>query len=194
DPVALARIELQPLAGSLESAKAFRSDGSRIPIAASRGRLVPQTLLAPGEKVSVVVVVRRPRWLGWALGRDRTERPTLNTPVAVPTERWLTVPTGSPLRVRFTEHVAKLAYAHHVVTAHGARVVSLGQQATSGTLEVASAARSWERLGPRVRLTWFPKSQLPVVLTTPAPTPRIPPPPPLPPTFPPPIHHTPRHP
>ena len=175
DPVALARIELQPLAGSLESAKAFRGNGSRIPIAARRGRLVPQTLLAPGEKVSVVVVVRRPRWLGWALGRDRTERLTLKTPVAVPTERWLTVPTGSPLRVRFTEHVAKLAYAHHVVTAHGARVVSLGQQATSGTLEVASAARSWERLGPRVRLTWFPKSQLPVVLTTPAPTHRIPP-------------------
>src|SRR5262249_26178646 len=117
--------------------------GKRIPISASGGRLVPQTLLAPGEKVSVVVVVRRPGWLGWALGRDRTERLTLKTPEAVPTERWLTVPTGSPLRVRFTEHVAKLAFAHHVVTAHGARVVSLGQQPTSGTLEVASAARSW---------------------------------------------------
>jgi L,D-transpeptidase catalytic domain/Putative peptidoglycan binding domain len=175
DSVALARVELQPLAGSLESAKAFQSNGKRIPIAASRGRLVPQTLLAPGEKVSVVVVVRRPGWLGWALGRDRTERLTLKTPEAHPTERWLTVPTGSPLRVRFTDHVAKIAYAHHVVAAHGARVVSLETQAPSGALEVATAARTWERLGPPVRVTWFPKAQLPVVLATPAPTGHIPP-------------------
>jgi hypothetical protein len=175
DSVALARVELQPLAGSLESAKAFGSDGKRIPIKASRGRLVPQTLLAPGEKVSVVVVVRRPGWLGWALGRDRTERLTLKTPEAHPTERWLTVPTGSPLRVRFTEHVAKIAYAHHVVAAHGARVVSLETQAPSGALDVATAARTWERLGPPVRVTWFPKAQLPVVLATPAPTGHIPP-------------------
>src|SRR5262249_26730098 len=119
--------------------------------------------------------VRRPGWLGWALGRDRTERLTLKTPEAVPTGRWLTVPTGSPLRVRFTEHVAKLAYAHQGVSTHRARVVSLRQQAPSGPAEVAGAAASGERLGPGVRVPWFPKSQLPVVLTTPAPTHRIPP-------------------
>jgi hypothetical protein len=175
DPVALARVELEPLAGSLESAKAFRDDGSPIPISAGGGRLVPRALLAPGETVSVVVVVRRPAWLGWALGHSRTERLTLRTPVVRPTERWLTVPAGSPLRLRFTEPVAKLAYAHHVVSTTGGRVVSLGPHAPSGTLEVASAARTWERLGPPVRVTWFPKSQLPVVLASPASTRRIPP-------------------
>ena len=175
DPVALARIELQPLAGSLESANAFHADGRRIPISANGGRLVPRTLLSPGETVRVVVVVRRPGWLGWALGHSRTERLTLKTPLARPTEQWLTVPSGSPLRLRFTETVAKLAYANHLVTPHGGRVVSLGPHAPSGTLEVASAARTWERLGSPVRVTWFPQSKLPVVLASPAPSRRIPP-------------------
>src|SRR5947207_7217155 len=173
DSVALARVELQPLAGSLRSAKAFRHDGRPIPIAAAGGRIVPRTLLAPGETVDVVVVVRRPAWLGWALGHDRTERLTLKTPNARLTERWLTVPAGSPLRVRFTEPVAKVAYAHHVVAARGRRVVSLETKTPSGTLDIASAAREWERPGPPVRVTWFPKSQLPVVLASPVPTRRI---------------------
>jgi len=175
DSVALARVELQPLAGSLESAKAFRPDGTRIPISSDGGRLVPRTLLAPGRTVSVVVVVRRPSWLGWALGHDRTERLTLKTPEARLTDPWVTVPAGSPLRLKFTEPVAKLAYAHHVVPGGGGRVVSLGTQASSGTVEVATAARTWERLGPPVRVTWFPKSQLPVVLATPVPARHIPP-------------------
>jgi hypothetical protein len=175
DSVALARVDLQPLAGSLESAKAFRHDGTPIPVSASGGRLVPRALLTPGETVSVVVVVRRPGWLGWALGHDRTERLTLKTPLALPTQRWLTAPAGSPLRLRFTEPVAKLAYAHHVVSPGGGHVVSLGPHAPSGALEVASAARTWERLGPPVRVTWFPESQLPVVLATPAPIRGIPP-------------------
>jgi hypothetical protein len=173
DSVALARIELQPLAGSLESAKAFRPDGRRIPLSVDGGRIVPRTLLEPGKKVSVVVVVRRPAWLGWALGHSRTERLTLRTPLARPAQQWVTVPAGSPLRLRFTEHVAKLAYAHHVVSPRGARVVSLGPHPPSGALEVATAARTWERLGPPVRVTWFPESQLPVILATPTPTRRI---------------------
>ena len=35
------------------------------------GRLTPRTLLSPGETVSVEAVVRRPSWLGWALGSTR---------------------------------------------------------------------------------------------------------------------------
>src|SRR5437763_13334989 len=135
DSVALARVELQPLAGSLESAKAFRPDGTRIPISADGGRLVPRTLLAPGRTVSVVVVVRRPSWLGWALGHDRTERLTLRTPLPRVTERWVTVSSGSALRLRFSEPVAKLLYAaggkRRFLAARGRRIVSLGSQAPS---------------------------------------------------------------
>ena len=66
DPSALARVEVQPLGGTLEQARASAPDGSPIPLAVSHGKLTPRTLLAPGEQVTVDVVIRRPRWLGWA--------------------------------------------------------------------------------------------------------------------------------
>ena len=68
DNVALAKVEVQPLGGSLVSAKAFGPNGRRIPLAVSGGRLLPKAKVTPGEQVTVEVVVRRPGWLGWALG------------------------------------------------------------------------------------------------------------------------------
>jgi peptidoglycan hydrolase-like protein with peptidoglycan-binding domain len=172
DPVALARVEVQPLGGSLVSARAFGPGGARIPLSVDGGRLLPRTLLVPGEAVSVVVVVRRPAWLGWALGRNRTERLTLHAPLARLTQRWLTIAPHAALRLRFADPVARVSYRaegrRRVISPGGRRVVSLGAQAPSGAVEVASAARAWERLSAPVRVTWFPASRLPVVLVSPA--------------------------
>jgi peptidoglycan hydrolase-like protein with peptidoglycan-binding domain len=171
DGVALARVKLQPLGGSLVSAKAFSSDGAPIPLAVRNGRLLPTTLLSPGEGVTVVVVVRRPTWLSWALGRTRSVRLNLRAPTSSVTQQWLTVPSGSALRLRFDAPVDRVSYrrgsVQKTVSAKGGRFVSLGPQARSGTLELAIAARSWERLGPSTRVTWFPSSRLPVVLVDP---------------------------
>jgi hypothetical protein len=173
DGAALARVELQPLAGSLVSAKAFEPDGTRIQLAVRHGRLSPLTPLRPGERVTVEVVVRRPAWLSWALGTtSRQERLTVRTPLTRLTGRWLTVASHSPLRVRFAEPVSKVAYRDgggtHVISAGGRRVVSLGARAPTGTVEISSAARPWERLGDPVRVTWFPAAHLPAVLVSPA--------------------------
>jgi hypothetical protein len=172
DASALARVEVQPLGGSLLSARAFGPDGSPIPLSVSAGRLTPRSLLSSGEEVTVVVVVRRPAWLAWVLGHSRTERLKLRTPAAHLTQRWLTIARDAPVRLRFAEPVAKLSYRTrgrlHVEPADGRRVVSLGKQASSGTVDVASAARRWERFGPPVRVTWFPASSLPAVLVSPA--------------------------
>jgi len=173
DGTALARIELQPLAGSLISATAFEPDGTRIPLAVRGGRLMPRTLLRPGERVTVEVVVHRPAWLGWALGqKSRRERLTLRTPLPRLTGRWLTVASHSPLRVRFAEPVDKVEYrapdGTHSISVGGRRLVSLGPHAGAGTVDVSSAARSWERLGDPVRVTWFPATHLPAVLVSPA--------------------------
>jgi peptidoglycan hydrolase-like protein with peptidoglycan-binding domain len=167
DAVALARVELQPLGGSLVSAKAFSAGGAPIRLSVHNGRLLPTTLLAPGERVTVVVVVRRPGWLRWALGRTRTERLSLRAPTSRVTQQWPTVASGAALQVRFDQPVDRVSYRQKTVSAGGRRTVSLGPQARSGTLEVASAARSWERLGPPTRVTWFPASQRPVVLVDP---------------------------
>ena len=40
-------------------------------------------------------------------------------------------------------------------------------------MNVAVAARPWEKFGPPVRVTWFPKSEHPVVLASPAPGSRL---------------------
>ena len=173
DGAALARVEVQPFAGSLVSAKAFGPGGARIPLAIHDGRLTPRTLLRPGERVTVDVVVRRPAWLGWALGRSRNERLTLRTPLSRLTGRWLTVAPHSPLRVRFAQPVSKVAYGTtrrltHMLSPGGRRFVSLGQHMPAGTVEVSSAARSWERMDDPVRVTWFPPTHLPAVLSSPA--------------------------
>jgi peptidoglycan hydrolase-like protein with peptidoglycan-binding domain len=173
DATALARVDVQPLGGSLVSARAFGPGGAPIPLAVRKGRLLPTTLLSPGEAVTVVVVVRRPGWLGWALGRSRSERLSLHAPTSRPTKQWLTIAPHAALRLHFDAGVDRVSYrlgsVRKTTSAHGSRTVSLGSQTPSGTLEVSSAARSWERFGAPVRVTWFPASRLPVVLVSPRP-------------------------
>ena len=172
DSVALARVSLQPFAGSLVSANAFDPAGRPIPISVRNRRLLPTTLLSPGEVVTVVVVVRRPGWLGWALGHSRSVRLTLRAPTSRPAQQWLTVASGAPLRLRFNQRVDRVVYrsgsARKTIAVGGSRSVSLGPHGPSGALDVASAARSWERLGPSIRVTWFPVSRTGVVLVEPA--------------------------
>ncbi len=171
DDVALARVELQPLAGSLVSAKAFAPNGHRIPLSVSGGRLVPKTKLAPGEQVTVEVVVRRPRSLRWALGSTRTERLTLHAPVARLTQQWPSLAPKTALRLRYADPVDRVSYrigSRRKLVPAGGRVVSLGAQTVSGTAQVAAAPRAWERLGKPVSVTWFPKATVPVVLVSPA--------------------------
>src|SRR5689334_18029343 len=101
DPSALARISLQPFAGSIVSVRAAGPDGRTIPLARRGGRLTPRKLLSAGERVSVTVVVRRPGWSSWALGAWRRETLTVEAPAAHVRARWLTVQRGARAQVRF---------------------------------------------------------------------------------------------
>ena len=82
DPVALARLELQPFAGTIARATATGPGGRAIPLAVHNGRLTPLVPVPAGELISVDVIVRRPSWLRWALGGPRTERLTVRAPTA----------------------------------------------------------------------------------------------------------------
>jgi lipoprotein-anchoring transpeptidase ErfK/SrfK len=169
DPSELARLELQPLAGSLVSATASGPAGAKIPVAVVHGRLVPKAAVDPGVRVKVEVVVRRPGWLGWAVGRTRHEQLTVRTPVAHVTNRWLTVRHGAPLRVRFAAGVDRVAYRGRKLAAGGRNAVSLGRQRPAGALLLSAAARPWERLGAPIRLSWFPAASRTAMLVTPTP-------------------------
>jgi hypothetical protein len=175
DPTALAKVELQPFAGTLVRADAFGPDGRSIPVAVHDGRLTPLEQITPGELISVNVTIRRPGWLGWALGSTRLERLTLRAPIAQVSNPWLTVAAGAPVRVRFDQPVSTVAYgsggylAVHQTPASAVRTVSLGVRDGPGTLEIAAAARPWEKLSTPVAVTWFPPSRSPVMVASPAP-------------------------
>jgi hypothetical protein len=142
--------------------RAFAPDGTAIPLAVRDGRLTPRVQLAPGETVSVRVVVRRAGWSAWALGKERHERLTMQTPVAHVVDRW-----PSARVVRFDKPVSAVKIGGRSVAP--STTVAIPSTKTAGAVNVAAAARPWERLGPPIRVTWFPKSSRPVVLASPAP-------------------------
>ena len=174
DPTALARVTVQPLGGRIERVRAYGPDGRRVPLAIHGGRLTPLKRLTPGEQVTVDVEVRRPGWLSWALGGERSERLTLRAPVAHVTHRWMTVPSGSEVRVSFDRPVSAVSYEsgtngstyHELSSAQSS--ISLGQQTSTGAVEIAAAPRPWETLGAPTQVSWFPPSQAPVMVSLPA--------------------------
>ncbi len=174
DSTALARVSVQPFGGTIERVRAYGPDGRGVPLAIEGGRLTPLKRLTPGEQVTVDVEVRRPGWIGWALGSERNERLTLRAPAAQVTERWMTVPSGSEVRVSFDQPVSAVSYrsatdglTHHTLGSAQSSV-SLGPQASTGAIEIAAAPRPWERLGTPTQVSWFPPSQAPVMVSFPA--------------------------
>jgi L,D-transpeptidase-like protein/putative peptidoglycan binding protein len=174
DHTALARVVLQPFAGSVVSIRADGSAGERIPLTVEGGRLTPQHRLAPGERVVVTVVVRRPFWSSWALGTERRDTLTMRAPVTHIVDPWLTVPRGDKARVRFDRDISAVSFGAGRRPAAGASA-ALPAGTLAGWIPVAAAARPWERLGHPVRVTWFPRANRPVVLAQPAVGARIPP-------------------
>jgi L,D-transpeptidase catalytic domain len=173
DPTALARVSVGPVGGQIERIQAFGPDGRPLPLTLSGGRLTPLQRLRPGERVSVDVTVRRPGWLGWALGSTRTDRLTLRAPVAHVSEHWMTVAPGDPVRVSFEQPVSAVAYgstgnlADHAL-GRPRSSVSLGTRARTGSVAIAAAPRPWETLGAPTQVSWFPPSHAPVMVSLPA--------------------------
>jgi peptidoglycan hydrolase-like protein with peptidoglycan-binding domain len=173
DSAALARVSVQPLGGTIQRVQAFGPDGRRVPLMVEGGRLIPLERLVPGEQISVDVEVRRPGWLAWALGSEHREQLTLRAPAAHVTERWLTVPNGSAVRMSFDRPVSTVAYGTpgHLIahTLNGAQSsISLGTHPATGDIEVAAAVRPWESVGAPAQVSWFPPSHSPVMVTVPA--------------------------
>jgi L,D-transpeptidase catalytic domain len=175
DPGALARVKVGLLGGKVESAEVLGPDGHVIPASFRDGRVTPrQGLIAPGERVTVQVAVRRPGATAWLLGSQKRQRLALAAPAAHLSKHRLTVARGSALRIAFDQPVDSVAYGasraapvRHV--ARGTRSVPVVRHAVAGTLAVASAARPWERLGRPERLTWFPASRGAALVASPAP-------------------------
>jgi peptidoglycan hydrolase-like protein with peptidoglycan-binding domain len=179
DQAALARVNLPPFAGTLEHAAAFAPDGRRVPLTVHGDLLTPRTLLTPGERVTVDVAIRRPGWLSWALGRTRHVQLTLRAPVVHVREPWLSATAGTPLRIVFNQPVSAVSPAAGSLRAEllapTRRSLTFIPATPAGTTEIAAAARSWERPGAPITITWFPRSRSPVLLASPDPAAPLPP-------------------
>ena len=180
DATALARAQAQPFGGSIVGAQALTPSGQRIALSVSGGRLTPVTAVTPGERLSVSVTFRRPSWISWAVGSEHTVRLTVLAPVANVSSRWLTVERTAPVRVPFDRPVSAIAYGSpgHLVRqtlSAPQRVVTLLTQQSSGSVLVAAAARTWERLSTPVPVTWFPPSTAAGLIVSPAPGAQLPP-------------------
>jgi peptidoglycan hydrolase-like protein with peptidoglycan-binding domain len=173
DPTALARLHVETFGGKLVSVSATGADGHSVPLTIERGRLSPRTPVTPGEAITVDVVMRRPGWLGWALGERHREQLTVHATVAAVGSRWLTLPMGSRLEVRFDQPVTSVSYGpagqlrRHALPRPSTSVV-LPRTGSAGSVQVAAAARSWERLGTPVTVSWFPPSRRAAALASPS--------------------------
>jgi hypothetical protein len=161
DSSALAQVQMPVTGGTRESVTATGPGGRTIPIAISDGRLWPQVKLTPGETVSVEVVVRRAGWVAWLAGGQTAQRLTLRTPSALVSDRYLTLAAGAPLRLSFDQPVRRLAYGQpeHLrrdAFKHGHSVITLAHVGPAGSMEVAAAPRTWERLPAPLLVSWFP--------------------------------------
>src|SRR4051794_11164295 len=166
DPVALARVQVEPFGGTLQTARAVGANGRAIPVAEAGGKLTPQRKIAPGETVTVEVTLKRPGWDGWLVGRTKTEKLSVTAPVAHVAAHWLSA--GDTVPVRFTQPVTRVAYGSRTVA--GARDhFDLPAPAPAGTAKLRLAARSWESLGKPSTVHWFPRARRTVALVSPAP-------------------------
>jgi hypothetical protein len=173
DASALADVDVEAFAGTIESARVIEPGGRAVSLVVDHGRLTPRQKIVSGRVVSVEVVIRRPGWARWLIGATRTEHLEVRTPLASIPSQWLTVKQGAPLQVGFSQSVATVAYAagsapRRVVQGQRS-AISVETPVPAGSVRVALAARPWERLGPAVTVRWFPEADRPVALVEPAP-------------------------
>jgi len=172
---ALARIVLPGYAGRVAEVDVRSADGTRVPVRVRDAKLWPLRKLGSGVRLTVALTVERPGWAGWLVGKTERRSFTLETPSAQLRGRWLQVKSGAPVTVAFDAPVQLVAFgrgpARRLPTPR--RAVPVGVVASGahsvGAIEIAGAARSWERLPAPVRVSWFPARPYPQLLAEPRP-------------------------
>ena len=172
---ALARLVPPGFAGRISAVQVGSPGDGALPVALRDGQLWPLRQLAPGERLTVVVTVRRPGWAGWLVGHTQRRSLAVVAPSAQLLGRWLQVQAGSPVTASFAAPVEMISLGGSPARALPSprAVVPLGVVArgthSAGTVEVAAAARSWETLSAPVQVSWFPARSYPQLLADPNP-------------------------
>jgi peptidoglycan hydrolase-like protein with peptidoglycan-binding domain len=161
DPAALAKVNLPLGGGRIDnvSATAGRDDHS-VPVTLKGQQIWPDRLVEADQQVTVYVTVKRPGSVAWLGGGTERLRLTLTTPSARPTQQYVTLAGGAPLRVQFSGPVAVVAsgaqgHLRRQVLDTPQTTITLDRTASAGSIWVAGAPRSWEIAAPSL-ISWFP--------------------------------------
>jgi len=176
---ALGRVTLPGFAGRVTGVTVHSEAGRAVPVELRHGALWPLGKLAAGERLTVELTVRRPGWAGWLVGHSARRSFVIVTPSVHLRGRWLQVKTGAPVTVAFDAPVDHISFggspARSLATPQtvvGVGLVASGSH-SAGEVDVAAAARSWERLSKPVRVSWFPARPYPQLLAEPGPAVRL---------------------
>ncbi|HEY3961488.1 MAG TPA: L,D-transpeptidase family protein [Gaiellaceae bacterium] len=165
---ALARLDLPHFAGDIQQLDVRNAQGVDIPVSRRHGELWPERTLDAGATVSVSVTVRHPSWIGWLVGKSAHKTFTVTTPVTHVSGHWLQVPDGQAVRVPFDSPVGVVAIdGQRNVLASATTRVKISAAKPIGSVLIAGAARTWERLTNPARVSWFPARKYPQVLAEP---------------------------
>jgi hypothetical protein len=174
----LADIQVAAFGEQVAAVRATGPTGRPVRVALLEGAIVPQVKLRGGSRLHVEATVKRSKWLGWLLGRTETVDAVVHTPVSKLTATMVYPKAGAPVTVRFNRPVSVVAVQMpdggltRMSLPTPRRIVRIGPAAdaahVAGTALVAGAARWWERLPAKVRVTWFPPGPEPHVLVRPA--------------------------
>jgi peptidoglycan hydrolase-like protein with peptidoglycan-binding domain len=172
---ALARVVLPRFAGQVGAVTVHSADGKEVPVRLSDGMVMPQAAVGSGERVKVEITVRRPGWAAWLVGDTDHRIFTVETPTAHLLERWLQVKPGGRVTVAFDRPVSIVSLAGKPARTlpQPRRALPIGLTASgthaTGAVDVAVAARTWERPSAPVRVKWFPARPYPQLLAKPTP-------------------------
>jgi peptidoglycan hydrolase-like protein with peptidoglycan-binding domain len=172
---ALARVVLPRFAGQVEAVHVRAANGVEVPVTLQDGMVVPRGTVGSGERLSVELTVRRPGWAGWLVGDTDRRTFTVETPSARLLGRWLQIRPGAQVTIAFDKPVSLVWLAGKPArrlpqpqAAVPTGLVASGAHST-GAVDIAVAARTWERPSAPVRVNWFPARPYPQVLAKPTP-------------------------
>ena len=172
---ALARLSLPGFAGRVTAVEVSSASEGTVPVALRQGELWPLRQVGAGERLTVVVTVRRPGWAGWLVGHDQRRSFSVLTPSAHLLGRWLQVQPRvrrSPWPSTRRSHSCRSRDPRPASRRRAPSCRWAWRRAdahSAGTVEVAAAARAWERLSTPVRVSWFPARPYPQLLVEPEP-------------------------
>jgi peptidoglycan hydrolase-like protein with peptidoglycan-binding domain len=178
-PAALARIGMPLGGGTIKSVLVYGGrTGSGIPVDVRGDQIWPRGKIPAGERVSIEVVVRRPGWISWLSGKTEKVHLSLVTPAAAPTQTYVTLGRGAPLKLTFSNAVAAVTYGptgsqlSRLPVAGQTNVVTLPRNAVAGTVWVAGTPRTWET-ARATAVSWFPSGAAAAAVASPSPGSRI---------------------